>query len=237
MYYHSKHVEQKIKRVTSVGLSLFNYQDDARSNEHKIALLCYFISVLNNGRRTPSVSYFPSTRHTLKHTPVTLWHSHCYFRADVLSYCDALINIRHQASIPYKIFLANLYLDFEYCHFNWNKRRTRHDDSLNAQETYSSESVIAVQIVFLWQSLGDHADVMQGLAFYAVLTGCLCVFSWLGNDLTTEVSENIHLNYSSSVNGFHFDIKERLALASQSTPQCLLHKNMYIIFLSGISPT
>jgi len=31
-----KHIEQKIKRVTSVGLSLFNYQDDARSNKHKI---------------------------------------------------------------------------------------------------------------------------------------------------------------------------------------------------------
>jgi len=28
--------EQKIKQVTSVGLSLFNYQDDARSNKHKI---------------------------------------------------------------------------------------------------------------------------------------------------------------------------------------------------------
>jgi hypothetical protein len=25
MYWHSKHVEQKIKQVTSVGLSLFNY--------------------------------------------------------------------------------------------------------------------------------------------------------------------------------------------------------------------
>ena len=26
MYKHSKHVEQKIKQVTSVGLSLFNYR-------------------------------------------------------------------------------------------------------------------------------------------------------------------------------------------------------------------
>jgi hypothetical protein len=26
---------KKIKQVTSVGLSLFNYQDDARSNKHK----------------------------------------------------------------------------------------------------------------------------------------------------------------------------------------------------------
>ena len=32
---HSKHVEQKIKQVTSVGLSLFSYQDDTRSNKHK----------------------------------------------------------------------------------------------------------------------------------------------------------------------------------------------------------
>ena len=36
MYYHSKHVEQKTKQVTSVGLYLFNYQDDARSNKQKI---------------------------------------------------------------------------------------------------------------------------------------------------------------------------------------------------------
>jgi hypothetical protein len=43
---------------------------------------------------------------------------------------------------------------------------------------------------------------MQGLAFYIVLTGCLWVFGWLGNELTTEVSENIHLHYSSSINGF-----------------------------------
>jgi hypothetical protein len=35
MHQHSKHVEQqKIKQVTSVGLSLFNYQDDSRSNKH-----------------------------------------------------------------------------------------------------------------------------------------------------------------------------------------------------------
>jgi len=91
-------------------------------------------------------------------------------------------------------------------------------------KTFSSESVITVQIVFLCQSLGDNADVMQGLVFYVVLTGCLWVFSWLGNDLTTEVSEIIHLNYSSCLNDFLFAIKERLALASLSTPQCLLHK-------------
>jgi len=36
MYEHSKHGEQKIKQVTSVGLSLFIYQGDARSNKHKI---------------------------------------------------------------------------------------------------------------------------------------------------------------------------------------------------------
>ena len=29
----------KIKQLTSVGLSLFNYQDDARSNKHKIHLI------------------------------------------------------------------------------------------------------------------------------------------------------------------------------------------------------
>jgi hypothetical protein len=81
--------------------------------------------------------------------------------------------------------------------------------------------------------LGDHTDVMQGLVFYIVLTGCLCVYSWLGNELTTEVSENIHLNYSSCINDFLFAIKERIALASISTSQCLLHKKC-IIFLSGV---
>ena len=29
-------LSKKIKQVTSVGLSLFNYQDDARSDKHKI---------------------------------------------------------------------------------------------------------------------------------------------------------------------------------------------------------
>jgi hypothetical protein len=67
---------------------------------------------------------------------------------------------------------------------------------------------------------------MQGLVFYIVLTGCLCVFGWLGNELTTEVSENIHLNYSSSINDFLFAIKERLALISISTAESLLHKNV-----------
>ena len=33
---HFSNVEQKIKQVTSVGLSLFKRQDDARSNKHKI---------------------------------------------------------------------------------------------------------------------------------------------------------------------------------------------------------
>jgi hypothetical protein len=70
--------------------------------------------------------------------------------------------------------------------------------------------------------------------FYHVLTGCLCVFSWLGNELTTEVSENIHLNYSGSINDFLFAIKERLALTSRITPQCLLHKKCITIFLSGV---
>ena len=43
MYWHSKYVEQKIKQVTSVGLSLFDYQDDAWPNKHKIQ----FIDLVN----------------------------------------------------------------------------------------------------------------------------------------------------------------------------------------------
>jgi hypothetical protein len=54
--------------------------------------------------------------------------------------------------------------------------------------------------------LGDHADVMQGLVFYIVLTGSLCVFSWLGNELTNQVSENGTLNFSNSIDGFPFVI-------------------------------
>ena len=37
----------KIKQVTSVGLSLFNYQDDALSNKHKIHNIINFVHNTN----------------------------------------------------------------------------------------------------------------------------------------------------------------------------------------------
>lgn len=92
--------------------------------------------------------------------------------------------------------------DFKYCHSTEIQVEQDRLTHWVPMKTFSSESVIAVKSVFLWQSLGDHADVTQGLVFYIVLTGCLCVFGWLGNELTTEVGENIHLHYSSSINGF-----------------------------------
>jgi len=43
------HVEQKINQVTSVGLFLFNYQDDARSNKHKVLIFCPKGQILKGG--------------------------------------------------------------------------------------------------------------------------------------------------------------------------------------------
>jgi len=71
--------------------------------EHfKICLLCYFISVFNNGRTMPSVSQFPSTCHTLKHAQVKLWRPCCYFRADILSNCDAFTKFLSHKNNPRK---------------------------------------------------------------------------------------------------------------------------------------
>jgi len=46
---HSKHVEQqKIKQVTSVGLSLFNYEDDARSSKHEMCICSFLCAVVDD---------------------------------------------------------------------------------------------------------------------------------------------------------------------------------------------
>jgi len=46
---------------------------------------------------------------------------------------------------------------------------------------------------FMSQSMNDLADVMQGVVTYIYLTGFLFVFSWLGDELSTEVSTFCHL--------------------------------------------
>jgi hypothetical protein len=39
-------------------------------------------------------------------------------------------------------------------------------------------------------------DVLQGLVTYICLAGFLFVFSWLGDELTSEVSTLGHVNFS-----------------------------------------
>lgn len=46
------------------------------------------------------------------------------------------------------------------------------------------------------QSKSDPADVLQGVVTYIYLTGFLFVFSWLGDELSNEVSTFGHLNFS-----------------------------------------
>jgi hypothetical protein len=44
--------------------------------------------------------------------------------------------------------------------------------------------------------MSDPADVLQGVVTYIYLTGLLFVFSWLGDELSTEVSTFDQLNFS-----------------------------------------
>ena len=54
----------KVKQVTSVGLSLFNYQGDARSNKHKIHMEDY------SGEFRPTYVSF---------TAIKFWKNNMYF--------------------------------------------------------------------------------------------------------------------------------------------------------------
>jgi len=60
---------------------------------------------------------------------------------------------------------------------------------------YKCKRVTKLQF-FMSQSMSDPADVLQGVAFYIYLTCLLFVFSWLGDELSTEVSTFEHLNFS-----------------------------------------
>jgi len=49
---------------------------------------------------------------------------------------------------------------------------------------------------FMSQSRSDPSDASVGVVTYIYLTGFLFVFSWLGDELSTEVSAFGHLNFS-----------------------------------------
>jgi len=53
-----------------------------------------------------------------------------------------------------------------------------------------------VNLFFLFQSLGNVADVLQGLMIYIYFAGAMCLYCWLGNELSTEVSTTDHLKFS-----------------------------------------
>ena len=72
-----------MKQVTSVGLSLFNYQDDARSNKHKIHIGLHLenevvktpIIILNNR----VLGYFGGKKERIVFRSFEVW---CWRRAD-----------------------------------------------------------------------------------------------------------------------------------------------------------
>jgi len=62
-------------------------------------------------------------------------------------------------------------------------------------EIYKSKIVTKIKF-FISQSRSDAADVLQGVVTYIYLTGLLFVFSWFGDELSTEVNTFDHLNFS-----------------------------------------
>jgi hypothetical protein len=53
--------------------------------------------------------------------------------------------------------------------------------------------------------MGDTVDVMEALVLYAVVTSAMYVFSWFGNELSTQVREFI--TFSTRYNYFLMVIK------------------------------
>lgn len=73
---------------------------------------------------------------------------------------------------------------------------------INFMKTHICKNVIGVQFLFsIFQSLGDYTDGSQAVAVYILVTSSLCVFTWLGNELTTHVciSGNHRLGFSFEV--------------------------------------
>ena len=50
-------------------------------------------------------------------------------------------------------------------------------------------------IFLLCQNLGNVGNVLQGLLVYILSLGLLCIYCWLGNELSAEVSITDHLKF------------------------------------------
>ena len=49
---------------------------------------------------------------------------------------------------------------------------------------------------FFCQSLSKFADILLGLAVYIYMTGSVCIYCWLGNELSIEVSMTDYMKFS-----------------------------------------
>jgi hypothetical protein len=59
--------------------------------------------------------------------------------------------------------------------------------SLNSLKRSTRVSVIQMIRIFILQSWGDHTDVSQAVVVYIFATGSVCVYCWLGNELSEQV--------------------------------------------------
>jgi len=41
--------------------------------------------------------------------------------------------------------------------------------------------------IFILQSWGDHTDILQALVIYIFAAGSVCLYCWLGNELSEQV--------------------------------------------------
>jgi hypothetical protein len=76
------------------------------------------------------------------------------------------------------------------------------------------------------QSMGDTVDVLEALFFYCVLTGAMYIFSWFGNELSTQVREFI--TFSTRYNYFVIVLKIQSDSIARS-PKLLSIKIMLLI--------
>jgi hypothetical protein len=53
--------------------------------------------------------------------------------------------------------------------------------------TLSRHSLIRSEWMFHFQSWGDHMDVSQAAAVFLFFLGSVCLYCWLGNELSEEV--------------------------------------------------
>jgi hypothetical protein len=50
-----------------------------------------------------------------------------------------------------------------------------------------SSCLLSVINMFILQSWGDPTDISQSVVIYTMVSGCVCVYCWLGNELSEEV--------------------------------------------------